>query len=107
MRALVWHGKEDVRYDTVTDPEIEQPRDAIVKVTSCAICGSDLHLFHNFLQPLRGFAVFLGLKVVSQVSKHANAQFHIFFFFVRCLVVFNRGAAFLFVGIFPFLFQFQ
>jgi len=49
MRALVWHGKEDVRCDTVTDPEIEDPRDAIVKVTSCAICGSDLHLFHNFI----------------------------------------------------------
>jgi threonine dehydrogenase-like Zn-dependent dehydrogenase len=49
MRALVWHGKEDIRCDTVTDPEIEQPRDAIVRVTSCAICGSDLHLFHNFI----------------------------------------------------------
>jgi threonine dehydrogenase-like Zn-dependent dehydrogenase len=49
MRALVWHGKEDIRCDTVTDPEIEAPRDAIVKVTSCAICGSDLHLFHNFI----------------------------------------------------------
>ncbi|OYD84987.1 zinc-dependent alcohol dehydrogenase [Azospirillum brasilense] len=49
MRALVWHGKEDIRCDTVTDPELEQPRDAIVKVTSCAICGSDLHLFHNFI----------------------------------------------------------
>jgi threonine dehydrogenase-like Zn-dependent dehydrogenase len=49
MRALVWHGKEDIRCDTVTDPEIEDERDAIVKVTSCAICGSDLHLFHNFI----------------------------------------------------------
>jgi threonine dehydrogenase-like Zn-dependent dehydrogenase len=49
MRALVWHGKEDIRCDVVTDPEIEDPRDAIVKVTSCAICGSDLHLFHNFI----------------------------------------------------------
>jgi threonine dehydrogenase-like Zn-dependent dehydrogenase len=49
MKALVWHGKEDIRCDTVTDPEIEDPRDAIVKVTSCAICGSDLHLFHNFI----------------------------------------------------------
>ncbi len=49
MRALVWHGKEDVRCDIVTDPEIEDARDAIVKVTSCAICGSDLHLFHNFI----------------------------------------------------------
>ena len=49
MKALVWHGKEDVRYDTVSDPEIEESGDAIIKVTSCAICGSDLHLFHNFV----------------------------------------------------------
>lgn len=49
MRALVWHGKEDIRCDTVSDPEIQDPRDAIVRVTSCAICGSDLHLFHNIL----------------------------------------------------------
>jgi threonine dehydrogenase-like Zn-dependent dehydrogenase len=49
MKALVWHGKEDIRCDTVTDPAIEDTRDAIVKVTSCAICGSDLHLFHNFI----------------------------------------------------------
>jgi threonine dehydrogenase-like Zn-dependent dehydrogenase len=49
MKALVWHGKEDIRCDTVSDPQIEDPRDAIIKVTSCAICGSDLHLFHNFI----------------------------------------------------------
>lgn len=49
MKALVWHGKEDIRCDTVTDPGIEAPRDAIIKVTSCAICGSDLHLFHNLI----------------------------------------------------------
>lgn len=49
MRALVWHGKEDIRCDEVTDPEIQHPRDAIIKVTSCAICGSDLHLFHNLI----------------------------------------------------------
>lgn len=49
MKALVWHGKEDIRCDTVSDPEIEHPRDAIIKVTSCAICGSDLHLFHNLI----------------------------------------------------------
>jgi threonine dehydrogenase-like Zn-dependent dehydrogenase len=49
MKALVWHGKEDVRYDTVSDPEIEELRDAVIKVTSCAICGSDLHLYHNFI----------------------------------------------------------
>ena len=49
MHALVWHSKEDIRHDKVTDPQIEHPRDAIVKVTSCAICGSDLHLYHNFV----------------------------------------------------------
>jgi threonine dehydrogenase-like Zn-dependent dehydrogenase len=49
MKALVWHGKEDIRYESVPDPEIEHGRDAIIKVTSCAICGSDLHLFHNFI----------------------------------------------------------
>lgn len=49
MKALVWHGKEDIRYDTVSYPEIEHSRDAIINVTSCAICGSDLHLFHNLI----------------------------------------------------------
>jgi threonine dehydrogenase-like Zn-dependent dehydrogenase len=49
MKALVWHGKQDVRYETVPDPSIEDPKDAIIKVTSCAICGSDLHLFHNMI----------------------------------------------------------
>ena len=42
MRALCWHGKTDTRCDTVPDPQIEDPRDAIIRVTSCAICGSDL-----------------------------------------------------------------
>jgi threonine dehydrogenase-like Zn-dependent dehydrogenase len=49
MKALVWHGKQDIRCDNVPDPEIEDSKDAIIKVTSCAICGSDLHLFHNFI----------------------------------------------------------
>ncbi len=49
MRALCWHGKGDIRCETVPDPEIEDPRDAIIKVTSCAICGSDLHLYDNFM----------------------------------------------------------
>ena len=45
MKALTWHGKRDVRIDDVPDPEIVQPTDAIVKITSTAICGSDLHLY--------------------------------------------------------------
>ena len=49
MRALVWHGKGDVRVDNVPDPAIEDPRDAIVKITSTAICGSDLHLYDGYV----------------------------------------------------------
>ena len=53
MKALCWHGKKDIRYDTVPDPIIEEPRDAIVRVTTCAICGSDLHLFNGFVPGMR------------------------------------------------------
>jgi threonine dehydrogenase-like Zn-dependent dehydrogenase len=47
MRAVVWHGPRDVRVEQVRDPEIEQPTDAIVRITSTAICGS-------YLQPALG-----------------------------------------------------
>jgi threonine dehydrogenase-like Zn-dependent dehydrogenase len=49
VRALTWHGKGDMRCDTVPDPRIEHPRDAIIKVTACAICGSDLHLYDGVM----------------------------------------------------------
>ncbi|WP_338885989.1 zinc-dependent alcohol dehydrogenase [Rhodococcus sovatensis] len=45
MRAVTWHGKRDVRVDTVPDPVIQKPTDAIIEVTSTNICGSDLHLY--------------------------------------------------------------
>jgi threonine dehydrogenase-like Zn-dependent dehydrogenase len=45
MKALTWHGRRDVRLDTVPDPRIEEPTDAIIKVTSTGLCGSDLHLY--------------------------------------------------------------
>jgi threonine dehydrogenase-like Zn-dependent dehydrogenase len=45
MRAVTWHGRRDVRVDNVPDPTIEQPTDAIVRITSTGICGSDLHLY--------------------------------------------------------------
>ena len=45
MKALTWHGKRDVRVDTVPDPTIEAPTDAIIRVTSTGLCGSDLHLY--------------------------------------------------------------
>jgi threonine dehydrogenase-like Zn-dependent dehydrogenase len=49
MKALRWHGKHEITCDTVPDPVIEHPRDAIVKVSSTAICGSDLHLYDGFI----------------------------------------------------------
>ena len=54
MKALTWQGKRDVRVTDVPDPRIEQPTDAVIKVTSAAICGSDLHLYEvlgPFLSP--------------------------------------------------------
>jgi threonine dehydrogenase-like Zn-dependent dehydrogenase len=45
MKAVTWHGKRDVRVDTVPDPKIQEPTDAIIEVTSTNICGSDLHLY--------------------------------------------------------------
>ena len=54
MRALTWHGKHDVRVDTVPDPEIVNPRDAIIEVTATAICGSDLHLYDGVIAAARG-----------------------------------------------------
>ncbi len=49
MKALCWYGTSDVRFETVPDPKIEDPRDVILKVTSTAICGSDLHIYDGFM----------------------------------------------------------
>ena len=48
MKALTWHGRSDVRYEDVPDPSIVDPTDAIIRVTSTAICGSDLHLYDAY-----------------------------------------------------------
>src|SRR5689334_19339422 len=45
MKAVTWHGRRDVRVEDFPDPRIEEPTDAIVRITSTAICGSDLHLY--------------------------------------------------------------
>src|SRR3954468_17491685 len=55
MRAVTWHGRRDVRVDTVPDPAIEHPTDAIIRVTSSGICGSDLHLY-GVMGPFMGGA---------------------------------------------------
>jgi threonine dehydrogenase-like Zn-dependent dehydrogenase len=53
MKALTWHGKGDMRCESVPDPQIEHPRDAIIKVTACAICGSDLHIFDGMIPTMQ------------------------------------------------------
>jgi threonine dehydrogenase-like Zn-dependent dehydrogenase len=53
MKALCWHGKSDVRCDTVPDPRIEDPKDVVIKVTSTCICGSDLHLYDMYLPAMK------------------------------------------------------
>lgn len=66
MRALTWHGTKDVRVDTVDDPEIINPRDAIIKVTSTAICGSDLHLYDGVIPGMKSGDV-LGHEFMGEV----------------------------------------
>lgn len=53
MRALCWFGKGDVRMETVPDPKILNPRDAVVEVTTTAICGSDLHLYGGYIPMMK------------------------------------------------------
>lgn len=53
MRVLTWHGTHDVRVDTVPDPEILNPRDAIIQISSTAICGSDLHLYDGVIPTMQ------------------------------------------------------
>jgi threonine dehydrogenase-like Zn-dependent dehydrogenase len=66
MKALVWHGTTDIRCDSVPDPTIEHVRDAIIKVTSCAICGSDLHLYDHFMPGMKSGDV-MGHETVGEV----------------------------------------
>ncbi|MFI6512520.1 zinc-dependent alcohol dehydrogenase [Streptosporangium sp. NPDC050855] len=68
MKALTWHGKRDVRVDEVPDPVIKEPNDAIIKVTTTAICGSDLHLY-EVLGPFLGEGDILGHEAMGVVQE--------------------------------------
>ena len=72
MKALCWHGTGDVRIDTVPDPKIENPRDAIVKITSSGICGSDLHLLDGFMPTMEKGDV-LGHEPMGEVVEVGSA----------------------------------
>ena len=68
MRALTWHGKRDVRVDTVPDPTIQDPTDVIVEITSTGICGSDLHLY-EVLGPFLSEGDILGHEPMGVVAE--------------------------------------
>jgi threonine dehydrogenase-like Zn-dependent dehydrogenase len=66
VKALAWHGKHDIRCESVPDPQIEHPRDAIIKVTACAICGSDLHIYNGIIPRMKSGDV-LGHENMGEV----------------------------------------
>jgi threonine dehydrogenase-like Zn-dependent dehydrogenase len=77
MKAVCWHGANDVRVDNVPDPTILNPRDAIVKITSTAICGSDLHLYDGYIPTMQSGDImgheFMG-EVVETGSEVKNLK---------------------------------
>jgi threonine dehydrogenase-like Zn-dependent dehydrogenase len=71
LKAVVWHGKQDVRVDNVPDPIVQEPTDAIVRITSTAICGSDLHLYAK-LSPIMREGDIIGhepMGIVEEVGR--------------------------------------
>src|SRR5688572_10767357 len=73
MKALCWHGKGDMRYETVPDPKIQDPRDAIIKVTACAICGSDLHIYAGVIPQMEKGDV-IGYETMGEVVEVGSAN---------------------------------
>ncbi len=73
MRALTWHGNSDVRVDTHPDPEILNPRDAILRITSTAICGSDLHLYDGVIPGVKSGDI-LGHEFMGEVVETGPAS---------------------------------
>jgi threonine dehydrogenase-like Zn-dependent dehydrogenase len=75
MRAVTWHGRRDVRVDTVPDPTMQEPTDVIVRITSTGICGSDLHLY-TVLGPFLDVGDILGhepMGVVEEIGPEVTA----------------------------------
>lgn len=72
MKALCWHGSGDVRVDTVADPQIQDPRDIVVRITASGICGSDLHLFDGFMPTMEAGDI-LGHEPMGEVVEVGSA----------------------------------
>ena len=74
MRAVCWHGPRDLRVEEVPDPRIVNPRDAIVRVTATAICGSDLHLYNGYIPTMRSGDI-LGHEFMGEVVEVGSGVF--------------------------------
>lgn len=72
MKAVCWHGTQDVRVETVPDPQILNPRDAIIKITSTAICGSDLHLYDGVIPTMQSGDI-LGHEFMGEIVELGSA----------------------------------
>uniref|UniRef100_A0A0C1QYE0 Alcohol dehydrogenase-like N-terminal domain-containing protein n=1 Tax=Tolypothrix bouteillei VB521301 TaxID=1479485 RepID=A0A0C1QYE0_9CYAN len=72
MKAVCWHSANDVQVDTVPEPKIIKPRDAIVKITSTAICGSDLHLYDGYIPTMEKGDI-LGHEFMGEVVELGSA----------------------------------
>lgn len=72
MKAICWHGRSDVRYESVPDPEVLNPRDVVLKITLTAICGSDLHLYDNRIPTLQSGDV-LGHEFMGRVVQKGDS----------------------------------
>src|SRR5438270_1484820 len=68
MKAVTWHGKRNLKVEEVPDPTIKEPTDAIIKITSTNICGSDLHLY-EVLGPFMGVGDILGHEPMGIVEE--------------------------------------
>lgn len=72
MKAVCWHGRHDVRVDTVEDPKIEDPRDVIIKITSSGICGSDLHLYNGYMPTMKAGDI-IGHEPMGEIIELGSA----------------------------------
>ena len=96
MRAITWHGKHDMRVESVPDPQIINPRDAIVRITSTAICGSDLHMYDSFIPTMhRGDVV--GHEFMGEIVEVGPGAAHALKVGDRVIVPFNIACG----GCFP------
>src|SRR5213592_1232719 len=72
MKAVCWMGKHDVRVETVPDPSILNSRDAIIKITTTAICGSDLHLYNGYIPTMQAGDI-LGHEFMGEVVETGDS----------------------------------